>query len=229
MYFQPIEDPASKLIAYLLGDPDAREAVVIDPPPRENELILALLAERGMRLRYVLRTHVHQGAATECSALCGRAGAQLVLAQTVVLPKDCPHIPLRVGQGSRLEFGNEHLRVFATPGHTPACVSYLWRDRLFCGDVFDAGGCPAGDAEADAGMLFDSLMRRIFRLPEQTLVFPAHPIDGRHVATLAELRQHYGQMFNQSRDDFIADMAARGGRRRHLQRETPHHPARRPH
>ncbi len=226
MYFQPIEDPGSKLIAYLLGDPDVREAVVIDPPPRENELILALLSERKMRLRYVLRTHVHAHDGADCSALCGRASAQLVVAHSVVLTDGCPHIPLRVGEGSQLEFGNECIRVLSTPGHTPACVSYLWRDRLFCGDVFDAGDCPSGDAEVDGGLLFDSLMRSIFRLPEQTLVFPAHAIDGRHVATLAELRQHYGRMFNQSRDDFIADMLSRrsqrGQPRRSGQHQAPH-------
>ena len=106
-------------------------------------------------------------------------------------------------------FGNEVVRVLSTPGHTPGCLSYLWRDRLFCGDAFDVGSCCAGDGEADPGALFDTLTRRLFTLPEQTLVFPAHPIKGRHVATLGELRARYAPRLQQSRDGFITDMMQR--------------------
>ena len=119
---------------------------------------------------------------------------------------------MRVAHGARLVFGNEVVRVLGTPGHTPGCLSYLWRDRLFCGDAFDVGSCSAGNREADPGLLFDTLTRRLFTLPEQTLVFPAHPIRGRHVATLGELRARYAPRLQQSRDGFITDMMQRRAR-----------------
>ena len=121
----------------------------------------------------------------------------------------CSSAALRVAHGTRLVFGNEVVRVLSTPGHTPGCLSYLWRDRLFCGDAFDVGSCCAGDGEADPGALFDTLTRRLFTLPEQTIVFPAHPIKGRHVATLGELRARYAPRLQQSRDGFITDMMQR--------------------
>ena len=209
MYFHPLHSPDSSQIGYLLADLDEQEAVVIDPPPRQTELILALLTERSLRLCHVLCTHVHQADATDCSALCDCTAAQLVVGEAATLPGDCGREALRVAHGIRLVFGNEVVRVLSTPGHTPGCLSYLWRDRLFCGDAFDVGSCCAGDGEADPGALFDTLTRRLFTLPEQTLVFPAHPIKGRHVATVGELRARYAPRLQQSRDGFITDMMQR--------------------
>ena len=83
----------------------------------------------------------------------------------------------------------------------------------FIAHVFDfLGSCSAGNREADPGLLFDTLTRRLFTLPEQTLVFPAHPIRGRHVATLGELRARYAPRLQQSRDGFITDMMQRRAR-----------------
>lgn len=212
MYFHPFHSADSNQIGYLLADLDEQEAVVIDPPPRETELILALLTERSLRLCHVLRTHVHRVDAADCSPLCDRSGAQLVVGEAAGLPGDCRADVLRAAHGTRLVFGNEVVRVLSTPGHTPGCLSYLWRDRLFCGDAFDVGSCCAGEGESDPGMLFDTLTRRLFTLPEQTLVFPAHPLHGRQVATLGELRARYAPRLKHSRDGFISDMTQRGGR-----------------
>lgn len=209
MYFHLIEDPATGLLGYLLADTDDHEAVVIDPAPSQTELVLALLTERSLRLSHVLRTHVHRDDAARCNELCERTGARLIVGEGVAAPGLPPDKVLAVAHGARLVFGAEVVRVLATPGHTPACLSFLWRDRLFCGDVFDIGACAVGDGEADPGLLFDSLTRRLFLLAEQTLVFPAHSIKGRRVATMAELKQRYTQALHQSRDAFITDMALR--------------------
>lgn len=209
MYFHPLQSTDSSQIGYLLADLDEQEAVVIDPPPRQSELILALLTERSLRLCHVMRTHVHQMDAADCSPLCDRTSAQLVVGEAAVMPAQCQVDTLRAKHGTRLVFGNEVVRVLSTPGHTPGCLSYLWRDRLLCGDAFDVDSCGAGGSEADPGMLFDTLTRRLFTLPEQTLVFPAHPIKGRHVATLGELRARYAPRLQQSRDGFITDMIQR--------------------
>ena len=212
MYFHPLQSTDSSQIGYLLADLDEQEAVVIDPPPRQSELILALLTERSLRLCHVMRTHVHQMDAADCSPLCDRTSAQLVVGEAAVMPAQCQVDTLRAKHGTRLVFGNEVVRVLSTPGHTPGCLSYLWRDRLLCGDACDVDSCGAGGSEADPGMLFDTLTRRLFTLPEQTLVFPAHPIKGRHVATLGELRARYAPRLQQSRDGFITDMIQRRDR-----------------
>ena len=79
MYFHPLHSPDSSLIGYLLADLDEQEAVVIDPPPRHTELILALLSERSLCLCHVLRPHVHQADMADCSAPCDCTSAQLMV------------------------------------------------------------------------------------------------------------------------------------------------------
>ena len=77
MYFRQIQDAASQALTYLLADDESLQAVVIDPLSTQATLILALLAERGLQLRYVLRTHVHQSSRAECGSLCPATGATL--------------------------------------------------------------------------------------------------------------------------------------------------------
>lgn len=115
----------------------------------------------------------------------------------------------RVGHGDVLTFGGQVIRVLATPGHTPDCVSYLWHDRLMCGDTFDLGSCSAEGSEANPAELYDSLTRHIFPLPDQVLVFPAHAMKARRVAMLAELRARLTPVLARGRDAFITEMASR--------------------
>lgn len=211
MNFQSIEGRATRLIGYLLSDPGTGEAIVVDPPRGQMELILALLAERGLRLTQVLRTHVHRDDPDDCAALCLRSGAVLVVGEGAPCDPGGGVAHLSVAHDAKLVFGAEVVRTLATPGHTPACVGYLWRDRLLCGDVFELD--PGVQGEADPAHLFDSLTRRIFTLPDQTLVFPAHPIRGRRVAILAELRARYAPMLARGRDGFVAGMARGWGSR----------------
>ena len=206
MYFRTIEDPAEAALTYLVADTAEQEAVVIDPLTGQSELIRALLDERDLRLRFVLRTHVHRPDRHACDELCRHTGARLVVGAQAA----CRSAQRRAAHGETLVFGSQVLRVLATPGHTPGCVSYLWRDRLFCGDAFDVGGCRAGNREADAGKLFDSLTERIFLLPGETLLFPAHFLKGRTVTTIAEERRRHARLGAASREAFVTEMAFRG-------------------
>lgn len=222
--FRPVEGHANGVIGYLIADPSNGVAVVVDPPPGETELILALLAESRLQLVMALRTHVHAQDMERnlCPALCERTRATLVIggvsARTVP-----PGVGVRqVRNGDILSFGAEHLRVISTPGHTPDCVSYLWRDRLLCGDVFDLGSCVAEDGQGDPALQYDSFTRRIFPLPDATLVFPAHPIRKRRVFMLAELKARLTPVVGSGRDAFIADMTQqRAANAHHTDRLRP--------
>ncbi len=206
MYFRTIEDPAEHALTYLLADTEEQEAVVIDPLAGQVELIRALLDERDLRLRYVLRTHVHTPDRHPCGDLCRYTGATPVVGSHAPRGKAGQRA---VGHGDLVVVGSQVLRVLSTPGHTPGCVSYLWRDRLYCGDAFDVGACRTGQAEADPGKLFDSLTQRLFLLPGETLVFPAHFLKGRCVTTIAEERRRHARSGVASREAFVTEMALR--------------------
>ena len=90
--------------------------------------------------------------------------------------------------------------MLATPGHTPCSVSYLWRDRLFCGDTIEIDGCCEQTDESNAGQLFDSVTQRIFMLPDETLIFPGHDRGGRSISTVREERSRNRAYNGRSRE-----------------------------
>ena len=205
MYFRIILSRTHGALTYLLAD--AGEAVVVDPLPGSDVLLLAMLAEHRLRLRYVLHTHLHHQGDSCAHALARQCGATLAVGERI----DWIGGALRLADGEALGFGREWLRVLLTPGHTGGCTSYRWRDRLFCGDTLDIGGCATGDAEADAGVLCDTLVRRVFVLPDETLLHPAHAIKGRCVSMVFEERARYARRGGVSRESLLSEIARRGG------------------
>lgn len=205
MYFRIIEDSRSSAVGYLLADAERQSAVAIDPPPGQEALICALLDECGLRLQHVARTHVHRPDHAGCTGLCCRTGASCVAGVEAGLADAAR----KLVHGDTLVFGDEVLHVLATPGHTPGCISFRWRDRLFCGDVFDVGGCAVGGSESDPALLYDSLTQRIFTLPDETLVFPSHRSKGRTVSTVADERRRHARVIGGSREGFLTEMAFR--------------------
>ncbi|NMG70374.1 MBL fold metallo-hydrolase [Parazoarcus communis] len=207
MYFRILENAQHDVAGYLLADLGHHRAVVIDPPATSRSLICALLDERRLQLSDVLLTHLHANDdGHEVLALGQHTGAAIRLGKLVAHP---PEAATLLEEDDTLTVGDELIHAIATPGHTAGCISYRWRDRLFCGDVFDIGSCAAGNIEADAGALFDSLTRRILTLPDETLVFPAHGIRGQRVSTIGEQRRRLSQVTRHSREAFVTEMAFR--------------------
>lgn len=192
MYFRMLEDPADAAVSYLLADLECGEAVLIDPRPDDLPLLQAMLAEQRLACRAVLRTHHHAGE-TPAEAL----------AQAL----DCA--PHALADGDCLPFGGEHLCALATPGHTEACRSYAWRDRLFCGDLLSTGECPAQPLPKQPAALWDSA-QRLLRLPAETLLFPAHAPRGRGVSTVGEQRRSHPWLATPSRDECLRRIRAAG-------------------
>ena len=203
MIFRQLFEPALSAMTYLIGDPVSAEAVVIDPIKYQATLIQALLAEHQLRLKYILRTHVHRANTTECGDLCSRTGAHFIIGASN--PVDYPGE--RVYEGNVLAFGHEFLDAIETPGHTPGCVTYRWRDRIFCGDTLEIGGCGPSEDETNAGTMYDSVRNQIFSLPSETLIFPGHDYSGRTVSTVAEERLQNTAFSSLSRDRFIEHLS----------------------
>jgi glyoxylase-like metal-dependent hydrolase (beta-lactamase superfamily II) len=204
--FRQLYDRPSRAFTYLVADPDSREAVAVDPEPEGTALpLLAMANELDLRLVYLLCTHAHEGAPTAVPFLKSRTGARVVAGERAPVAAD-----LRPRHGEALTFGNEVVHVLATPGHTPGCLSYLWRDRVFTGDALLVRGCGRTDLpDGDAGTLFDSVTLRLLVLPGDTLLFPGHETHGRTVSTIAEEREHNPCIAARSRDEFITQRSAR--------------------
>ena len=201
MYFRILHDEASGELTYLLADQDAREAVLVDPRGRDLPLLAALLAEHDLRLRWVLRTHQHDPLHAQEPMQLARLGAPLVqgaAGENLRLARD----------GDVLPFGHELVRVLATPGHTAGCLSFAWRDRLFCGGLLAVDACAHQPVPALPEALWDSVTQRVFTLPHETLLFAGHERCARAVSTVLEQRRWHPFFAGLSRDEFLARVAA---------------------
>ncbi len=201
MYFRILNNESSGELSYLLADVDAREAVLIDPRGRDLPVLQSLLAERELRLRWVLRTHQHDHLMPSEPDLLARLGAPVVQGHA------------RVGvhaaaQGDMLAFGNEIINVLSTPGHTASCLSFAWRDRLFCGGLLASDACPHQPRPEAPESLWDSVREQVFVLADETLLFAGHGRRARAVSTVQEERRWHAFFAGLSRDEFLARVAA---------------------
>lgn len=194
MYFRMLHDETNGAITYLLADVSAGEAVLVDPQATDVPLLRAMMAERGLRPRWVLRTHEHDA----------RIPRRHRLARDAF---DAPLVVHRSPARDILPFGDEHLQVLPTPGHTEGCLSFRWRDRLFCGDLLTADACPYQPRPVLAEALWDSVVNEVFTLPEETLLFGSHACCGRTVSTVYEARRWHPWFGQAGRDEFLERIA----------------------
>ena len=202
MYFRILHDEHSGAVSYLLGDLDAGEAVLVDPRGADVPVLAAMLDEHQLRLRWLLRTHEHD------LLLPGEAAALDALgAPRVQHPWPGPDEARPVAtacDAAVLTFGSEHVQVLRTPGHTAGCLSYLWRDRLFCGGLLAVDACPFQPRPALPEALWDSVMLDVFQRPAETLLFSGHARRHRAVSNVLEQRRWHPWFGGATRDEFLA-------------------------
>lgn len=201
--FKQLFDEDSCTLTYLLADPLSGDAVIVDSVREHLGLYSSLLQTLELKLVWLLETHVHADHMTASAGLKELTGAHAVTGANA----GAPCADRLVSDGDTIVFGNEVIRVLETPGHTPGCVSYRWRDRVLTGDALLIGGCGRTDFQGgDAGALHDSITRRLLALPDETLIYPAHDYHGRRVSSVAQEKLTNQRLAGRSRDEFITLM-----------------------
>ncbi len=188
LIFRQLFDPVSSTYSYLLGDSASGEALLIDPVYEQVPRDLALVQELGLRLTTTLDTHVHADHVTGAWRLQQRCGSRIALAEAA--GADAVDRPLR--HGDRVEFGQRHLAVRATPGHTSGCLTYVLDDQRMAltGDSLLIRGCGRTDFQQGSPQrLFESVHRQILTLPDDCLLYPGHDYRGVTVTSVAEERR----------------------------------------
>jgi glyoxylase-like metal-dependent hydrolase (beta-lactamase superfamily II) len=206
MYFRILHDEHTGAVSYLLADLNAGEAVVIDPRGADVPLLNAMLDEHQLRLRWLLRTHEHD------AQLPGEAEALDSLGAPRI--QHWPPASAEAADTARggkfdteqavLTFGGEHVQMLRTPGHTPVCLSYVWRDRLFCGGLLAVDACPFQPRPALPEALWDSVVNDVFKRPAETLLFTGHARRSRAVSNVLEQRRWHPWFGGATRDEFLA-------------------------
>jgi sulfur dioxygenase len=170
LVFRQMPRAETGCLSYLVGDPSTRAAIVIDPG-REVEPYLQALAEGDWRLVAVVETHTHADHLAGHARLHEKTDAPIYVGR--LSPALYPHRSL--SEGDELEFGNEALRVWETPGHTRDHLSLKVRDRVFTGDTLLIGACGRTDlGDGSPELLWESLTQKLLALRDDTEVFPAH-------------------------------------------------------
>lgn len=203
MIFRQLFDPATSTYTYLLGDTPGGNAVIVDPVREQADRDLGLVRELGLRLMWIVESHVHADHVTGALALKQATGAQTSVSRHC----GATGFDRLLEDGDVLEFGGESLHVISTPGHTPGSSCFLWHDRLLTGDTLLIGGCGRTDfQQGNAAALYESITGRLFTLPGDTLVYPGHDYNGRHVSTIEEERSTNPRLAGVSRERFIEIM-----------------------
>ena len=189
MIFRQLFESISSTYTYLLGCPDSGQAVLIDPVLETVERDKALVEQLGLKLNCVIDTHIHADHLTGAHRLKQLTGCNIGGPAKDNL--SCRDIELE--EGLPLLVGSIEIQPLYTPGHTGTHFAYLV-DRLpmpfvFTGDSLLIDGCGRTDFQSgDAETLFNSIYKKLFTLPEHTLVYPGHDYEGRRVSTIEQER-----------------------------------------
>ena len=181
MIFRQLFDFNTSTFTYLLGCQSTQKAILIDSVESEVDKYLKLLYLFGLKLEYTLETHIHADHITAADILRTSVGSKRVMHKDS--GASCADI--LVEDESHLSVGSIEVIVKHTPGHTSGCVSYLVENMIFTGDALLIDGCGRTDFQmGSASQLYESIHKKIFSLPDNTIVYPGHDYNGRLSSTV---------------------------------------------
>ena len=205
-------DLASSTYTYIVVDPHSHEAVIIDPVEEQIERDLKVIQEHALQLKWSLETHAHADHITSAGRLAEHLGAR------TAAPEGC-HIgtaAVQLVDGQSIEVGALCLTALHTPGHTAGSMCfYLQGDptkadaagHLFSGDTLLINGCGRTDFQSGSAQdMFHSLTQTLFKLPDETRVWPGHDYRGQTHSTIGHERQHNTRVAGQTQAQFAKTM-----------------------
>lgn len=205
MIFRQLFEPLSSTYTYLLGCEETRQALLIDPAMPVWQRDLEVLRDLGLRLVFTLDTHIHADHISSARTLKGETGCRIATSAFDRLP--CTDVALE--HERPFQMGSIELTPVHTPGHTDGHLSFRLADRVFTGDALLIDGCGRTDFQnGDAPTLYRSVHERLFSLPDETLLYPAHDYQSRRVSSIGQEKSRNPRLGGGKKlDEFVAIMA----------------------
>jgi glyoxylase-like metal-dependent hydrolase (beta-lactamase superfamily II)/rhodanese-related sulfurtransferase len=200
MIFRQLFDSVSGTYSYLLASRVGGEALILDPVLDKADRYCQLLRELDLKLVKAVDTHLHADHVTGLGELRDRTHCITIMGEQ----SKADVVSMRVADGDRVTIEGITLDVMYTPGHTDDSYSYLMGDRVFTGDTLLIRGTGRTDFQNGSSRAqYDSIFNRLLKLPEETLVFPAHDYKGDTVSTIGEEKRYNPRLQVRSVDEYI--------------------------
>ncbi len=204
MIFRQLFDSVSGTYSYLLASRAGGEALILDPVLEKAERYCQLLRELDLRLVKAVDTHLHADHVTGLGELRDRTQCITIMGEQ----SKADVVSMRVSDGDKVMIEGLSLDVMYTPGHTDDSYSYLMGDRVFTGDTLLIRGTGRTDFQNGSSRAqYELIFNRLLKLPDETMVFPAHDYKGDTVSTIGEERRYNPRLQVRSVDEYIELMA----------------------
>ncbi|MEQ2273236.1 Ethylmalonic encephalopathy 1 [Xenotaenia resolanae] len=199
--FRQLFESESCTYTYLLADKITKEAVIIDPVLETLDRDVKLVQELGLNLKVAVNTHCHADHITST----GLMKKKIQGLKSAISKHSGASADIQLSEGDDITFGKHRLTVRETPGHTNGCVTLVLGDEsmAFTGDALLIRGCGRTDfQQGSARKLYHSIHQKVFKLPEDCLLYPAHDYKGQTVTTVGEERK-YNPRLTKSLEEFV--------------------------
>ena len=203
MIFEQLFDTKSSTYTYILSSGKGREALIIDPVLEHTDQYINFLNKLELKLVKVIDTHIHADHITGLNELSERTNCTKIMGEN----SKSEVVDLRVKEDENVKIDNINLKVMYTPGHTDCSYSYLMNDRVFTGDTLLINGTGRTDFQnGNARQQYDSIFNKLLKLPENTMVFPAHDYNCKKHSTIGSERKNNPRLQVNSVDQYVEIM-----------------------
>ena len=203
MLFKQLFDTRSSTYTYIVSSGKGREALIIDPVIENTDEYISVLKNLDLKLVKVIDTHIHAdhisglnelSKRTKCSKIMGEQSASEV-------------IDIRVKDNEKIKIENIELISMYTPGHTDCSYSFVMNDRVFTGDTLLINSTGRTDFQTGSPHdAYNSLFNKLLKLPEKTLVYPAHDYNGKKYSTIKNEKRNNPRLQVSSVEEYVEIM-----------------------
>ena len=203
MLFRQLFDKASSTFTYLIASAKGREALIIDPVLDNINEYIVLLNELDLRLVKVIDTHIHADHITGASRLKDQTNCTTIMGEQT--PANA--VDLEVKDEEIIKLDQIEIKALYTPGHTSDSFSFLMNDCLFSGDTLLINGTGRTDFQnGSAKDAYNSIFNKLLKLPEKTLLYPAHDYNGEKVSSLGKEKKFNPRLQVSSENEYVEIM-----------------------
>ena len=199
MIFEQLFDQKSSTYTYIIASGEGREALIIDPVIEHSDEYSTILNNLDLKLVKVIDTHIHADHISALNELNKRTNCIRVMGEK----SKSDVIDLRIKDGEKIKIEEVELQAIYTPGHTDCSYSFLMNDRVFTGDTLLINGSGRTDFQnGNAYDAYDSIFNKLLKLPEKTLVFPAHDYNGKKYSTIENEKNNNPRLQVSSKEEY---------------------------